>query len=146
MFCAFCGAYRANGLAIPIYSYEAMSMRQLAIVGAGLTLAGILIAMTMGVFMEINIGSPTWLSTSHAIKPNFSAQLQSAQRTKPAGMVAIQATPEPQFVTITQSVLIDTEMLPVGRQLEFISKHGSDVWVRYKNGEYAIPTSATNLK
>ena len=122
-------------------------MRQLAMVGAGLTLAGILIAMTMGVFMEINIGSPTWLSsTSHAIKPNFSAQLQSAQRAKPADMIAIQATPDPQFVTITQSVLIDTEVLPVGRQLEFVSKRGSDVWVRYKNGEYAIPTSATNLK
>lgn len=121
-------------------------MRQLAMVGAGLTLAGILIAMTMGVFMEINIGSPTWLSTSHVIKPNFSAQLQSAQRAKPADMIAIQATPEPQFVTIIQPVVIDTEALPVGSQLEFVSKRGSDVWVRYKNGEYAIPTSATNLK
>jgi len=121
-------------------------MRQLAMVGAGLTLAGILIAMTMGVFMEINIGSPTWLSTSHVIKPNFSAQLQSAQRAKPADMIAIQATPEPQLVTIIQPVVIDTEALPVGSQLEFVSKRGSDVWVRYKNGEYAIPTSATNLK
>jgi hypothetical protein len=121
-------------------------MRQLAIVGAGLTLAGILIAMTMGVFMEVNIGSLTWLSTSHAIKPNFSAQLPSGQRAKPADMAAIQATPEPKFVTITQSVFIGTEVLPVGRQLEFVSKHGSDVWVRYKDGEYAIPTSATNLK
>jgi hypothetical protein len=125
-------------------------MRQLAMVGAGLTLAGILIAMTMGVFMEINIGSPTWLSTSHVINPNFSAQLQSAQRAKPAAkaadMIAIQATPEPQFVTIMQPVVIDTEVLPVGSQLEFVSKRGSDVWVRYKNGEYAIPTSATNLK
>jgi len=121
-------------------------MRQLAMVGAGLTLAGILIAMTMGVFMEINIGSPTWLSTSHVIKPNFSAQLQSAQRAKPADMIAIQATPEPQFVTIIQPVVIDAEVLPVGSQLKFVSKRGSDVWVRYKNGEYAIPTSATNLK
>src|SRR5215469_11133602 len=108
-------------------------MRQLAMVGAGLTLAGILIAMAMGVFMEVNIGSPTWLSTSHVIKPNFSAQLQSAQRAKPADMIAIEATPEPQLVTIIQPVVIDTEALPFGSPLQFVSNPGSDPWLPAKH-------------
>jgi hypothetical protein len=121
-------------------------MRQLAILGAGLTLAGILIAVAMGVFMEINIGSPTWLSTSHATAAAVSRLRQSDQQAKPADTVAIDATSQPQFVTITQPVSIGSDVLPVGRQLEFVSKHGPDVWVRYKNGEYAIQASATNLK
>jgi hypothetical protein len=121
-------------------------MRQLAIVGAGLTLAGVLIAVTMGVFMEINVGFPSLLFSSHPVETSVSLPLQSNKQAKPADALAIGATPQPQFIAITQPVSIGTEVLAAGTQLEFVSKHGSDVWVRYKNGEYAIPTSATNLK
>src|SRR5205823_14185475 len=53
-------------------------------------------------------------------------------------------------VTIMQSVSIalpqgDT-VLPVGTELEFISRDGSDVRVRYSGQEYWIPISATDLK
>jgi trehalose-6-phosphatase len=120
-------------------------MRQLAVVAAGLTLAGILIAVTAGVFMEINVGGLTWHYSSHAVAATVS-RLQSEQQAKLANAAALEATAQPQFVTIKQSVAVGTDVLPSGTQLEFIAKHDPDVWVRYKGGEYAIPISATNLK
>jgi hypothetical protein len=51
----------------------------------------------------------------------------------------------PRFVTITQSVSIGAVVLPVGTRLEFVSKEGSDVRIRYEGVEYAIPVSATDL-
>jgi hypothetical protein len=107
-------------------------MRPLIAVAAGLSLAGILIALTMGVFMEINIGIPTLLFSSRAIKTTASPQTQSA-------------TPSAKFVTITQSVSVGGTVLPAGTRLEFLSKADADVLVRYKDGEYAIPISATDL-
>jgi hypothetical protein len=125
-------------------------MRQLTVVAAGLTLAGILIALTMGVFMEINFAIPTWFFSSRASEPTVSALPQSVQQAKPSDKVAIEATPQPKFVTTTQpvsfAVSYGTIQLPPGTQLEFVSKEGSDVNIRYAGGEYLIPVSATNLK
>ena len=125
-------------------------MRQLAVVAAGLTLAGILVALTMGVFMEINFAIPNWFFSSRASKATASASLQSDQQAKPAEKAALEATPQPKFVTTTQSVSVavsyGTIQLPPGTQLEFVSKEGSDVHIRYAGGEYVIPVSATNLK
>ncbi len=119
-------------------------MRQLAVVGAGLTLAGILLAVTLGVFMEIDVGFPTSLFSSHPIESTVSPPRQSDQQAKLADTAVIEATPE--SVAIAQSVSIGGEVLSAGTQLEFVSRQGSDVWVRYKGGEYTIPISATNLK
>ena len=59
-------------------------------------------------------------------------------------------TRPPQFVTITRSLSLPlqngTDVLPVGTQLEFVSQKGSEVHIRYRDGEYAIPISATDLK
>ncbi len=49
-------------------------------------------------------------------------------------------------VTITQSVSVGGDALPAGTRLEFVSKEGSDVHIRYQGQEYVIPISATNLK
>ncbi len=121
-------------------------MRQLAVVGAGLTLAGILLAVTLGVFMEIDVGFPTSLFSSHPIESTVSPPRQSDQQAKLADTAVIEATPQPESVAIAQSVSIGGEVLSAGTQLEFVSRQGSDVWVRYKGGEYAIPISATSLK
>ena len=118
---------------------------RLVIAVAGLTLAGILIAVTLGVFMEINIAGPTWHSSPHAIAATVS-RLQSYQQAKLADAAAIEAIPQPQFVTIKQSVAIGAEVLPAGTQFEFVAKNDPNVWVRYKGGEYAIPISATTLQ
>jgi hypothetical protein len=113
------------------------TMRQLIAVAAGLTLAGTLIAVTMGVFMETNVAIPTGLfgshASSHAIEAIASPPSQSA-------------TPSPQFVTITQAVSVGATILSAGTRLEFVSKAGSDALIRYKGAEYAIPISATDLK
>jgi hypothetical protein len=37
-------------------------------------------------------------------------------------------------------------VLPAGTRLDFVSRVGSDVLIRYKGGEYIIPVSATDLK
>jgi len=118
---------------------------RLAVVAAGLTLAGVLIAVTLGVFMEINVGGPTWHASPHAIAATLS-RLQSVQQAKLGDAAAIEAMPQLQFVTITQSVAIGAEVLPAGTQFEFVAKNDPNVWVRYKGSEYAIPISATNLK
>jgi RNA polymerase subunit RPABC4/transcription elongation factor Spt4 len=92
------------------------------------------------------------------------------QETKPATTAAAQ-TPAPQFVTITQPVLVGSgalpagtpfvglkayfskgisarsAVLPAGTRLDFVSQVGdSGVLIRYKGGEYIIPASATDLK
>ena len=81
-----------------------------------------------------------------------------------------ETTPPPQFVTITQSVLVGSgalsagtpfegltarffrgissrrAVLPAGTRLDFVSRVGTDVYIRYKGGEYVIPISATDLR
>jgi hypothetical protein len=52
----------------------------------------------------------------------------------------------PGVVTITQSVSIGAAELPAGTRLEFVSKEGSEVHLRYAGVEYVIPISATDLK
>ena len=37
-------------------------------------------------------------------------------------------------------------MLPMGTKLEFVSRNGSEMLVRYRGGEYWIPISATDLR
>jgi len=95
--------------------------------------------------MQINVGAPIWHAGSHSVAASLS-RLNSAQEAKLADAVAIEAIPQQQFVTITQSVAIGTDVLPTGTQLEVIAKRDPDVWVRYNGGEYAIPISVTNLK
>jgi Uncharacterised protein family UPF0547 len=110
--------------------------------------------------------------------PRPSAQLNRStpdvtpadRETKPPNKAAAVTTPPPQFVTITQSVLVGSAapragtrfegltarffrgisasraVLPAGTRLDFVSRVGSDVLIRYKGGEYIIPVSATDLK
>jgi hypothetical protein len=54
------------------------------------------------------------------------------------------------MVSITQSVSIripyGAATLPAGIKLEFVSRNGPEVRVRYMGAEYTIPVSATDLK
>jgi hypothetical protein len=57
----------------------------------------------------------------------------------------------PHSVILKQSVSVQLRdgsvvLLPAGGQFEFVSKTGSEVHIRYRGGEYAIPLSAADLK
>jgi hypothetical protein len=54
--------------------------------------------------------------------------------------------PFARFVTTTQPVLLGAEKVPPGTRLELVSKDGSIVYVRYGDGQFGIPISATDLK
>ena len=55
-------------------------------------------------------------------------------------------TPSLRFVTLRQSVSINGTVLPVGTQLEFLSRDRVEVGIRYAGAVYMIPISATDLK
>jgi hypothetical protein len=112
------------------------------------------------------------LSPSPSAQRNRSTPVvaPAERESKPANTPAAVTTPPPQFVTITQSVLVGSAapragtpfegltarffrgisasraVLPAGTRLDFVSRVGSDVLIRYKGGEYIIPISATDLK
>jgi hypothetical protein len=120
-------------------------MRPLAFVAVGLSLAGVLIAVTLGVFLEINVGTPAWLSSPHAVATSVS-RLRPSHQARLTETVEMEPSPQLQFVTVRQPVPMGNEVLPAGTQLEFVSRADPDVWVRYKGAEYALPISATDLK
>ncbi len=78
------------------------------------------------------------------------AAVKATPSSSPAPPVEATSSQTLRFVTITQSVSLPlpygATVLPVGTQLEFISREGSDVRIRYAGREYAIPISATDLK
>jgi hypothetical protein len=51
-----------------------------------------------------------------------------------------------QFVTITQAISLGADAVPAGTQLELVSREDAVVYVRYGQGVYGIPISATDLK
>jgi DNA-directed RNA polymerase subunit RPC12/RpoP len=71
----------------------------------------------------------------------YPAKLPSAN----AAIGAADISP-PHLVTTTQNISIGGDVLPAGTHLELLSKEGSEVHVRYKGVEYAIPISATGIK
>ncbi len=50
-----------------------------------------------------------------------------------------------QLVTIRQSISLGADYFPAGTRLELVSKEDSTIYVRYGNGIYGIPISATDL-
>jgi hypothetical protein len=71
----------------------------------------------------------------------YPAKLPSANATIGAADIS-----PPHLVTTTRNISIGGDVLPAGTHLELLSKEGSEVHVRYKGVEYAIPISATGLK
>jgi hypothetical protein len=51
-----------------------------------------------------------------------------------------------QFVTITQAVSLGADAVPAGTRLELVSREDPVAYVRYGEGVYGIPVSATDLK
>jgi len=88
---------------------------------------------------------------------NFETELNAlesdlvAARQTPLPVQPEAAEALPHSVTLKQSVSVQLRdgsvvLLPAGGQFEFVSKKGSEVHIRYRDGEYAIPLSATDLK
>ncbi len=77
---------------------------------------------------------------------SYEYEPQPAPGNSTRGAAPVGLLQSPQVVKTTQSVSIGNVVLPVGTRVEFISKEGSDVHIRYRGGEYAIPISSTDLK
>jgi len=108
------------------------------------------------------ITSFTWrlpdISPMHVLPDSYTWKaVQACFVSDEATEAAVEATPSrappveatssqtPRIVTITQSVSVGAVELPVGTRLEFVSKEGFDLHIRYAGMEYVIPISATNL-
>jgi hypothetical protein len=83
-------------------------------------------------------------------KQSSTAAVEATQPSPLDSHHAVEATPQPQFITTTQSVSFAVSygniQLPSGTRLDFVSKDGADIHIRYQGVEYVIPISATDLK
>jgi hypothetical protein len=111
------------------------------------------------------LSSPTPSPRPPPVAPAYESRRQTKAATE-----TTPPPPPPQFVTITEPVSVGraalhggtpfvgltatffrgvsagSAVLPAGTRLDFVSRVGSDVYIRYKGGEYIIPISATDLK